>query len=196
MDKLYIDILVALGCGLVSGVLSAFLVNWLRKKPKIEICSEIAKDKKGVFKIKVINRSKYDAFGFVCHIIFTEPKTANKLTIKWKDIPIIRGNEYWDKSQTEIVSSVDPMAILEEKIKQLPEEANYIKQRYQDGKLTVEDFRSEEGNLLMEVIISATNAKSGMNKLFVGKGLKIVGGTWKKGENKVSTEKEDCADTN
>lgn len=196
MSQLGTDILVALSTGLLSGVLSAYLVNRFRKKPKIEICNEVAKDKKGVFKIKVINRSKYDAFGFVCHIIFTEPKTANKLTIRWKDIPIIRGNRYWDKSQTEIVSPVDPMAIMKEKIDRLPDEAYVVKKHYAEGTLNLEDFLSEEGNLLMEVIISATNAKSGMNKLFVGKGLKIVNGTWKKGESRVNTERDNCADTN
>ncbi|MBP5613548.1 MAG: hypothetical protein J6X35_05345 [Bacteroidales bacterium] len=190
------DYVSALVCGLLSGVLSAYLVNRFRTCPKIEICEQIARDEKDVFKVKVINRSKNDAFGFLCYIIFTEPQSANKLVIRWTEIPIIRGQKYWDKEQTEIVSSVNPMAILEDKIKHLPENAHLVKQRYAEGTLSVADFLSPNGNLLMEIIISATDSKSGVNKLFVRKNLKIVKGEWKKSKNTVDSQKDNCAETN
>ena len=52
-DITCVDWIISLICGLISGVISAYFVNLLRKRPKIEICKEIAKDEKKLFKIKI-----------------------------------------------------------------------------------------------------------------------------------------------
>lgn len=194
-DITCVDWIISLICGLISGVISAYVVNLLRKRPKIEICKEIAKDEKKLFKIKIINKSKYDVYNFSCYVIFTEPKTGYRLVIRGNDIPFLRGCEYWDVAQTEYVSPINPMMILKEKIMQLPKEAITIKQKYIDKKLTVEDFQSEKGHIMIEFILSATNAKSGFNKLFVQKDMIITHGQWEKGENKVRKFDNNCRTT-
>jgi hypothetical protein len=180
----------------VIGCLSS-LVIWLITTiiltPKIKICPEISKtlqhDGKPVYRLKIINKRKRDAYGIDIYIrIRCERKF---LSMKAPEVPILHCKRHSETDYERLIP-FEAHLIQESRIKGLNNKELYKK--YTDGILTLEDFLyNGDGEKSFEIILIAHDKFSGARKFvkaleFTEQELRnsIIDGVFKDGDDRVT----------
>lgn len=107
MNECSISLLVNLYIGLVTGIISYFLVQLLLKlfKPKVEISSQISESNSdNTYRIKVQNKSKRDIGDIVIKISYRS-KVKGHYTYSVKDIPLLHSV---DKEGNSVTARIKP----------------------------------------------------------------------------------------
>ena len=195
--QILIEIVMGLLGGVVSGIIASKIIEKLRLPPNIFICHQIAKCKDGKYRIKIINDSKEDAFDISFFIRLVDPITDMRFVIMGSTIPILRGCISIDRKEQENVSGIYPQLINKQKIEMLPQDA-VIRKKYEEGTLTVLDFcRKNTDDVivpLIDIVITAKNAKSGRAMTFVRTLTEIKEGEWNVGERSVYSQRKSRSD--
>lgn len=179
--------------GIGAGILSTMTIEKMRAEPNLYICSEIAKSKKNKYNVKIINRSKDDAYNIIGYIRYSDSETNKYYVVRWTETPIIRGTKEYSQKEQECVAKINPMKIGKDKLISI-QQSCAIKDLYLKKKLSVDYFFREESYVQSEnrirtgidIIISATNARTGKQKIFTQQLQKIVLGKWEIGKENVS----------
>ena len=180
------DILQELPKGIVYGGLSAILVNFLRPKPRIHICKQIAKYGDNKYKIKIVNKSIFQVYDIKGYVIYYDMASNSEFVTQLTTRPILKG--LCSIPNNEYVTTLDPQhQINKEKIGTLHEDSR-IRSSYEKGLLSIKDFYTE-GELYVSVSLSATHSKSGLEKIFTRNFTEIIPAEWQEGKCKLKLRK-------
>lgn len=180
------DILQELPKGIVYGGLSAILVNFLRPKPRIHICKQIAKYGDNKYKIKIINKSIFKVYDITGYVIYFDVASNSEFVTPLTTRPILKG--FFSIPNNEYITTLDPQKqIIKEKIETLREDSQ-IRIQYKNELLSIKDFCIKE-KLHVSVSLSATHSKSGLEKIFTRNFTEIVPAEWQEGKCKLKLSK-------
>ncbi len=92
MEYIFFQFLLSIASGIISGIIASILINiyYWRKSPKLLISKQIAKNKKGEYRVKVVNLSKFyvtNVFVQMQLITISNGNGGTILNVKNIDIP-------------------------------------------------------------------------------------------------------------
>ena len=170
--------------GVLYGIISAVLVNLFRFRPRIYICEQVAKYGDNKYKIKIINKSFFDAYNISGYVTYYDSDSKSDFVTALTTIPLLEGKRWFKDSSNEFVTSLNPCTqIPKEKIETLHPDS-ILRKKYEHKTLTIEDFKVDN-KINIEVSLSATHSKSGIKKVFSKSIKEICKGEWQSGEQKL-----------
>lgn len=194
--QILLDLGIGLLGGVISGLIASYVLEGIRKPPKIYICPQIAKYPDGRYRIKIINESEQDAFDISYYIRLVDPRTDIRFVIMGSTIPILRNSKFEEPKEIENVSSIYPLLINKKRMDMLSKE-EYIRVQYENGKISVTDFCKNENDKLIpqiDVVITAKNVKSGRPMTFVQPLTEIVNAEWEVGKKVLTVQSKSRPD--
>ena len=169
------------------GGISAALVNIIRPKPWVIICKQIAKYGDNRYKIKIINQSAFSAYTIEGFVKYYDAVSKSEFVTSLTTKPLLGHFSILHPDRCELVTSIDPMQINEEKIDSLKPDSTLYK-KYKEKTLTVEYFVSKGTESSIEIILSATHSLSGIKKVFVKSINEVCLGEWRSGQRRFKKE--------
>lgn len=184
-------VLQTLGIGVLSGVLSALLIWKFKPKPQIKICKYIVWQKeevvekiidnisgqinkkvieKNVYRFKIMNLSKRNAYDFSIYIRILYKGCY--ITLKAVDVPLLTGVKSplpikEGQITYERMVPIDVLGASRTSIERLEGTDEDICKKYNEKTLTLHDLKEKDQELLIDVILVATDSLSGTKKCFV-----------------------------
>ncbi len=189
-------------CGIIAGIFSAIFLWIIKPKPHIKICKQIAwksnkndYDKKE-YRLKIINKSLYNAYDFKvnirilcrgCYLNIDGPNVIllkNRFYYLLKRRNIAEGEITFERTILIKVhdASREAMTKLLDKLKD-----ESIQDKYDKNELTLHDLIKKDNNLHIDVILVATSSASGVKRCFIKRlDNNIIEGAWQYGKSKVT----------